>query len=212
MSESVFVLGVTGGIGSGKSEVLKYFSSLPGAAVCRADDVGMQLQKKGGKAYEPIVNAFGREILKDDGELDRQKIGDIVFRDPDSLAVLNSIVHPLVEDQIRQEVRCSVEMGKDVFVVESAILLDVGYREFCDEVWYVRAPLETRIGRIVQTRHMSGERAAAVIERQMTDEQFCEKCDFIIDNSGDLEDMYAQIRDRLCFLHLCGLTDTDERK
>ena len=193
----MIILGVTGGIGSGKSVVLDYLQSSKGAVICLADETGRQIQRKGGEAYGPIVRLFGEEILLENGELDRPAISRIVFHDPGRLEELNAIVHPLVERRVLEESRRAEAEGRDLFVVESAILLEVGYQRFCEEVWYVHAPEEVRLARLQKYRGMAPEAARAVMERQKSEEELKKACDVTIENGAGLEELYEQI-DRHC--------------
>ena len=202
MSDQMFVLGITGGIGSGKSEVLRCLATMHGATICRADEVGRQLQKKGGAAYDPIVETFGEEILRPDGELDRPKLASIVFNDPAQLKVLNEIVHPLVLKEVLDFIWASSRGGSRIFALESAILLDVAYQDFCDEVWYVHTPMELRIDRIARTRNMTEEQVKSVIARQMSEREFRRYCDYTIENTGDLNDLRVSVESRLKVLGL----------
>lgn len=198
----MFVLGVTGGIGSGKSEVTGYFRDHLDASVCQADSIGAELQKKDGPAYAPIVRAFGEDVLCEDGTLDRKKLASIVFNDPEQLEILDDIVHPLVEKNIQNMMAKSRTEGKKIFVVESAILIEVGYKQFCDEVWFVKAPETTRIKRLAETRNMTEKQALAVISRQMSDAEYEKNCDYTIKNNADLETLFRRIEKRLRQLHL----------
>lgn len=198
----MFVLGVTGGIGSGKSEVTGYFLDHPDASVCQADSIGAELQKKGGPAYAPIVRAFGEDILCEDGTLDRKKLASIVFNDPEQLETLDDIVHPLVENYIQSKMVTSRKEGKRIFVVESAILIEVGYKQFCDEVWFVKAPESTRIKRLREARNMTQKQALAVMNRQMSDAEYEKNCDYTIKNNADLKTLFKRIEKRLRQLHL----------
>ena len=202
MVESMFVLGVTGGIGSGKSEVTGYFRDHLDASVCLADSIGAKLQEKDGPAYAPIVGAFGEDILYEDGRLDRKKLASIVFNNTEQLEILDNIVHPLVANCVQNEMERSREEGKKIFVLESAILIEVGYKQFCDEVWFVKAPERTRIKRLTETRNMTETQALAVMNRQMSDEEYEKNCDYMIRNNADIETLYKRIEKRLRQLHL----------
>lgn len=198
----MFVLGVTGGIGSGKSEVTGYFRDHLDAFVCQADSIGAELQKKDGPAYAPIVHTFGKDILCEDGSLDRKKLASIVFSDPEELGVLNDIVHPLVENYIQNKMTRSRIEGKKIFVVESAILIEVGYKKICDEVWFIKAPERTRIKRLTESRDMTEKQALAVMSRQMSDAEYERNCDYTIKNNADLKTLFNQIEKRLRQIHL----------
>ena len=98
------VIGITGGVGAGKSQILEYLNNKYGATICQADAVGKKLQKKGTECFDAIVAHFGTEILDAKGELDREKLADIVFSDKVELSVLNSIVHPAVKEEIYKKI------------------------------------------------------------------------------------------------------------
>ncbi|MBR0377315.1 MAG: dephospho-CoA kinase [Lachnospiraceae bacterium] len=198
----MFVLGITGGIGSGKSEVTGYFRDYLDASVCLADGIGAKLQAKDGPAYAPIVSAFGKDILCENGCLDRKKLASVVFNDAEQLKILDDIVHPLVENYIQNEMARSRTEGKKIFVVESAILIEVGYKQFCDEVWFVKAPKRIRIKRLKETRDMTESQALAVMSRQLSDEEYEKKCDYTIKNNADLETLFKRIEKRLRELNL----------
>lgn len=99
------IIGITGGVGAGKTQILEYLSDKYGASVCQTDKVAKKLQKKGGICYDPIVEHFGTEILDEKGELDRKKLSDIVFGDPKELSVLNEIVHPAVKEEVNKKTK-----------------------------------------------------------------------------------------------------------
>lgn len=198
----MFVLGVTGGIGSGKSEVTCYLRDHLDASVCQADNIGAELQKKDGPAYAPIVRAFGEDILCEDGALDRKRLASIVFNDPEQLEILDDIVHPLVENYIQNMMAKSRREEKKIFVVESAILIEVGYKQFCDEVWFVKAPESVRIRRLTEARNMTEKQASAIMNRQMSDAEYEKNCDYTIKNNADLKTLFKRIEKRLRQLHL----------
>ncbi|MGN1267283.1 MAG: dephospho-CoA kinase, partial [Dorea sp.] len=118
------VIGITGGVGAGKSQVLEYLSNRYGATVCMADDVAKKLQKKGGECFAPIVEHFGEEILDEEGELNRSKLAGIVFTNNEELEVLNNIVHPAVKTEVKRIMNEEAQKGTDLFVLESALLVE----------------------------------------------------------------------------------------
>lgn len=132
------VLGITGGVGSGKSCVLAYMEEAYGAVICQMDDTARELQQKGTSCFEQIADVFGPEILNADGGLDRTALGTIVFSDEQKLQQLNAIVHPQVIREVRRRIQECEAAGCPLFVVEAALLPDVG-RELCDELWYIYA-------------------------------------------------------------------------
>ena len=137
------VIGVTGGVGCGKSAVLKILNEKFGCYIIESDKAGHLVMQNGMKAYGQIVREFGEDILDSERKIDRAKLAGIVFADREKLEKLNRIVHPAVRKCIVNEIaRMKEEDAGTVIVVESALLLEEHYEQFCDEVWYVYAPEE----------------------------------------------------------------------
>ena len=190
------VLGITGGVGSGKSQVLAYLETRYHASVCQMDEVAKQLQKKGTSCYREIVREFGTEITGPDGELDRTRLGAVVFSDSGKRKALNGIVHPAVLELVRRDIKEKAEQGVSLYVVEAALLPDTG-RELCDELWYVYAAEEVRRRRLKASRGYSDEKITRMMESQPAEERFRQVCTAVIDNSGTFEETKKQIGDRL---------------
>lgn len=190
------VLGITGGVGSGKSEVLNYLREAYGAVVCQMDETAKRLQEKGTGCFRKIAEAFGPEIIGADGELDRKKLGARVFSDPEQLRLLNSIVHPEVLRSVSADIRKHTEEGTPLYVVEAALLPDVG-GELCDEIWYIYASEEVRRERLKASRHYSDGKITDMIASQPSEETFRRACTAVIDNSGPFENTERQIGERL---------------
>lgn len=190
------VLGITGGVGSGKSRVLGYLEETYGAVICQMDDVARKLQQRGTRCFRRIVDMFGPGILGAGGEIDRAALGAIVFSNEERLHELNGIVHPEVIRAVRQRIRESEESGSPLFVVEAALLPDVG-RELCDELWYIYADERIRRQRLRASRGYTDEKITQMIASQPGEEQFRAACAVVIDNSGDFEDTMRQIGEHL---------------
>ena len=188
-------IGVTGGVGAGKSTILQILEDKYNAHIIMADDVARELMNKGKASYRAIVKEFGDDILREDGEIDRQKLADIVFQDEEKLNKLNSIVHPLVRKAIVKEQKQVNKKEPDrLIVLEAALLIEAGYKEILDELWGVIVQKEIRIQRLMDSRGYTREKSESIIANQLSDEEFRANCDFIIDNSGTLEDTTEQIR------------------
>ena len=190
------VLGITGGVGSGKSEVFNYLREAYGAVVCQMDETAKRLQEKGTGCFRKIAEAFGPEIIGADGELDRKKLGARVFSDPEQLRLLNSIVHPEVLRSVSADIRKHTEEGTPLYVVEAALLPDVG-GELCDEIWYIYVSEEVRRERLKASRHYPDEKITDMIASQPSEETFRRACTAVIDNSGPFENTERQIGERL---------------
>ena len=186
------VIGITGGVGAGKSTILSYLEQQYHAAVIRADEVAARLEEPGQPCYEPIVREFGKSFLEADGRLDRKKLAQEVFARPERLQKLNKIVHPAVEKWIRNEI--SKERNRRITAIEAALLLESGYDQFCDEVWYIYVPEEVRIRRLMDSRGYSEEKCRQIMANQLPESEFRRKCQFLIDNSRqDVQNTYGQI-------------------
>ena len=195
------VIGITGGVGSGKSEVLKYLERKHGAVICQADIVARNLEKKGTICYRQITEHFGTSILQENGRIDRGKLAGIVFSDPDELKVLNRIVHPAVKKRILRKVREEQRRGTGLFVLEAALLLDDHYDEICDEVWYIYTEDPVRRKRLKLSRGYSDEKIDAIFASQLTRDAFLGRCDRAIDNSRSFDDTCVQLESILAKLN-----------
>lgn len=192
------VYGITGGAGTGKSEVIKMLQENFGGCVIMSDEVARELMQKGNISYQLIVKYFGRDILMDDGEIDRKKLADHVFNNKEALEKLNSMTHPYVKDEIRKLIAEAEASGECRFVaLESAILLECGYEDICDEFWYVYTKPEIRRQRMKETRNYSDEKVDSVMRNQQPDEVFFEQCSFVIENNTTLSDVYDQLKEKL---------------
>ena len=191
------IIGITGGVGAGKSEVLKFLKEEYGAMILEMDAIGREVMEPDGICFHKVVGLFGEEILNKEGCFDRAKIAGIVFRDPEKLEALNGIVHPAVRAFCDQKIREAAEENIPYVVMESAILLDAGYEAVCDEVWYIYADEKVRAARLRESRGYSAERIRSVMASQKSDAFFREHTDFTVDNSKDLAYMKKQIIERL---------------
>ena len=192
------VYGITGGAGTGKSEVIKMLQENFGGCVIMSDEVARELMQKGNISYQLIVEYFGRDILMDDGEIDRKKLADHVFNNKEALEKLNSMTHPYVKNEIRKLIAEAEASGECRFVaLESAILLECGYEDICDEFWYVYTKPEIRRQRMNETRNYSDEKVDSVMRNQQPDEVFFEQCSFVIENNTTLSDVYDQLKEKL---------------
>lgn len=190
------IIGVTGGVGSGKSTVLEILKEKYGAHIIMADDVAKELMEPGGASYEAVVKAFGEEILADSPErrIDRKKLAAIVFGDEDKRELLNSLTHPQVKEEILKQFQKIYQKEPDALIVlEAALLIEGGYREILDCLWAVLADREVRIQRLMESRSYTREKALSIMESQLSDAEFRAHADYVIDNSGSLENTAEQI-------------------
>ncbi len=176
------VIGVTGGIGSGKSTVSSFLEKL-GVPVIDADDISRNLLKPGGKALAEVVAAFGSELIDSNGQLDRKALGEIVFSDSNKLKVLNAIVHKYVAEEIDNRIKCYKTEGFSRIVVDAPLPIEHGFLDLCDIVWTVHADEEIRIKRIMKRSGMTREEAIARINSQITERQYIEIATTVIYNN-----------------------------
>lgn len=194
------VLGITGGVGSGKSAVLSYLAKQDGIVVYEADKIAQMEQEAGTKCFNAIVDYFGNEIVTEDGQLNRRKLGEIVFQDESQLEKLNEIVHPLVREKIQELMEEHEAVGMKLFVLEAAILLESNYEELCDEVWYIYCQEKIRMERLKASRNYTEELFQNIISKQMPEGSFRKKCSVVIDNSFDENHLQREITEKLSFL------------
>lgn len=192
------VIGITGGVGCGKSTILDLIQNNFNACIIKTDEVGRHVLDPGTDGYKQVIELFGTDLVMEDGYIDRAKLAEIVFHDDICLMQLNDIVHPAVKAKVLEDIADARQLGKcDYYFVESALLFDDHYEVFCDEVWYVCADYDTRKKRLMESRGYTEEKILAIMKQQLPDEIFCAKCDFVLDNSKTLEEALEQLKKRL---------------
>ena len=187
------VIGLIGGIGSGKSTAAAMLAEL-GAEIVSADAVGHEVYRPGTAGFEAVVRAFGREIVSPTGDVDRRRLGAIVFGEKSRLAELNGIVHPLIRSAIEGRIAAARAGGSvPALVVEAAILLEAGWRDLVDEVWLVTAGAGHVVERLESQRGLLPSETQARMAQQMPDAARRAAADVVIENEGSLEELRAQI-------------------
>ncbi len=200
------VIGLAGGIGSGKSTVSQYLAEL-GAVIIDADKAGHEAFKPNTEAWHEVVAAFGRQILAPSGEVDRKKLGEIVFNDPESLLRLNEIMHPRMYDMMKALIEEYRRQGVDVVVLEAALLIEANWTSLVDEVWVVVASEDTVVKRLKQQRGLEEEKTwarihtQARIRSQLSTEERAKQVDVVINNDGELDEVKAKVRELWEKLH-----------
>ena len=188
------VIGLTGGIGTGKSEAARQLEEL-GALIISADQVGHEAYTVNTEAWEQVVATFGNGILQDDKEIDRRKLGGIVFSDPSQLKKLNQIMHPRMARIVSDKIEAFRGQGVDTVVVEAALLFEAGWDSLVEEVWVTDASEEIIIGRLRERNGLSEEEAKKRINSQMDRMERIGRSDFVIDNSGDMAELGTTIKE-----------------
>lgn len=191
-------IGITGGVGAGKSLVLDYIEKHYRAKIYKADEIANFLKEPGQSCYQPVVELLGEGILLEDGRISREKMAKLVFSDTGLLKTVNALIHPAVKAFILQEIQKAKEEGSyDFFILEAALLIEEHYDEILDELWYIHTEQEIRKKRLKQTRQYSDEKIENIMEKQLSDAVFRKCCRVIIENNDEPEDTYNQINDKL---------------
>lgn len=178
------VVCITGGAGTGKSYVCNILKSRYGITILDSDSITKSLYRKNGRVLKEIVNIFGKDCLDETGHLNRPRLAEIVFNDKEDLEKLNRLTHPATFDIISKKIKGYKGVKNNLILVESAIAHRSGYTDFCDEFWYVSAPLEERIERLKNSRDYSLEKINSIFNSQDNEEFFEKNCDYVINNSA----------------------------
>ena len=182
------VIGLMGGIGSGKSTVLEYLEKNYNAQIIQSDHVAKEVMEPGQDVFLEIAHTFPEVIVNN--KIDSEKLSQIVFSDKENLKTLNSITHPGTIQAIIERIR---ESNRNIVVVESALLIGSGVENYCDELWFVYCELEKRIERLMENRGYSREKAENIIKSQPSDEEYNTHADEFIDNTYSMEKTREQI-------------------
>ena len=191
------IIGITGGVGSGKSRVLSYLEETYDCVICQADHVAWELQRPGQKGYVEILKHFGSGILNEDGTINRAALGQIVFSNEKELLVLNSIMHPSVKSAIKEKIAEEQKKETELFVIEAALLIEEHYDEICDELWYIYTDEQKRRDRLKNSRGYTDEKIDSMMATQLPEAVFRKKCKVEIDNSRDFEYTCVQVQEAI---------------
>ena len=188
------IIGITGGVGAGKTKVLSYIEAHFSCRVIRADEAAHKLYEPGQVCYQKLVALLGQEILSADNTIDKTKMAAVIFGDNALLVEVNSIVHPEVKKYILEQITFEREIGVVAyFFIEAALLIEEHYDQIVDEMWYIHSDVAIREKRLVKSRKYSAQKIAEIMKGQLSEEEFRKYCQVIIINNGDLEETYRQI-------------------
>lgn len=188
------VIGITGGVGSGKTQITEYLKEKCSCFVLLADEVAHLLQEPGGPCYNELIHLFGNDILQDNNTINRSELANRLFMQEKMLDKVNKIIHPLVKQFVIGEInRCKKEGMFEYFFIEAALLIEDHYEELVDEMWYIFAEEDIRRNRLKSVRGYSDEKIDSIIKNQLSDEEFRKHCNILIDNSGSLQETYRKI-------------------
>ncbi|XP_064648373.1 bifunctional coenzyme A synthase-like isoform X2 [Lineus longissimus] len=191
-SPDVYVIGLTGGIASGKSSVCKRLKKL-GAAIIDCDKLGHVAYVKGTKAFDQIVDVFGSDVVGSDGEIHRRSLGAKVFSDKSQLTKLNEIVWPAIEELARKEVMEHVSQGKKIVILDAAVLLEAGWQNMTNEVWVAVIPRTEAVKRIMERNKMSEEEAMKRIDSQLSNTERVSQANVVLSTLWDYDVTQKQV-------------------
>lgn len=192
------VIGITGGVGAGKSQILKYLEEKYQARILMADQAAHIVKEKGQSCYEPLVRLLGSKVLDEQGEIHKGRMAAMIFSDEKLLLQVNAIIHPEVRKYIWGQIELERKKREaKFFFLEAALLIEEHYDEICDELWYIYAEDSIRISRLMESRGYSRQKALQIMKGQLLEEEFRRGCQFVIDNSGKLETALEQIDRKL---------------
>ncbi|MBD5546909.1 MAG: dephospho-CoA kinase [Lachnospiraceae bacterium] len=192
------VIGITGGVGAGKSALLSYIAEKYRCRILMADEIAHKVKEPGQACYEELVRLLSPEILNEDGTIHKGKMAAQIFESKDLLKKVNQLIHPAVKKMILDEIEAARAEGKtDFLFVEAALLIEDGYLDIVDEMWYIYAREEIRRGRLRESRNYSDEKIDAIMNSQLGEEDFRKYCSVVIDNSESLPAAFHQIDRKL---------------
>lgn len=190
-------IGIIGGVGSGKSLITNLLKKYYNAFIIDADKIGHSIIKKGAKSYNLIVEHFGKDILLNNGEINRKILGNIVFNNKKQLKKLNEFTHPYIYNHINEQI-INLKLNQTEFIViESALLIEIELYRLVNEIWYIYTNIEERKLRLKKTRNYSKEKIKNIIKSQPNDSLYRDYADYIIDNSYTIEYSLRQIQNIL---------------
>ena len=189
----MFVIGLIGGIGSGKSSVSAILNSL-GVDVIDADKVGHEAYTPDSEGWRKVISAFGQDIVGPENEIDRKKLGSIVFSDPSEMEKLNKLMHPIIHDLVEEKIQNLADQGINVVVLEAAILIEANWQDLTDEIWLAKANREVVIERVKLRNNFSREEIIKRIESQMSNNDREKHADIVIDNDGTIKQLEETVK------------------
>lgn len=189
------IIGITGGVGAGKTQVLSYIEAHYRCRIIRADEAAHLLYEPGQECHKRLVQLLGHDILNKDSTIDKKKMAALIFNDKNLLQGVNQIVHPAVKKYILEQIAYEQEKGEaEYFFIEAALLIEERYDQIVDEMWYIHADAQVRAQRLMRDRQYSAQKVTDIMSGQLGEAQFRQHCKVVLSNNGDLEDTYKQIQ------------------
>lgn len=194
--KNIQIIGITGGVGSGKSSVLSFLKEKYSCKVIQADTVANDLKDPGKVCYRPTIDLLGKEVLTSDGKIDNKKMAKKIFSSPKLLEQINECIHPEVKEEIKRNIKEENDKNEiDFLFIEAALLIDAGYLDIVDSCWFIYTDDEIRISRLKTSRNYSDEKISDIMSKQLSNSEFEKACDVIINNSGSWSETEKQIVD-----------------
>lgn len=189
-----YIIGITGEAGAGKTVVLSYLENNYPCKVIMADLIGNEVKQPGARCYENVINLLGTDIILPDKTLNKELIAERIFKDKELLEKINAIIHPAVHDEIFEKINELSKNREIIFIfIEAALLIEAGYMDEIDEMWYIKSSALIRRNRLKETRGYSDERINGIMDKQLDSDTFCRYADRIIVNDATKEILYQKI-------------------
>lgn len=192
-------IGITGGVGAGKSAVLAYLAGQERIRTMMADRIAEELMEPGGSCYDALKELFAEDdVFREDGFIDRPAMASVLFADEEKRTAVNQLVHPAVKEYVLAQKRLEEEKGeRDFLILEAALLIEEHYDEICDELWYIYTSREVRKKRLMENRGYSSEKVDRIFASQLDEGEYRRACVAVIENDGTTEETVAQVRELL---------------
>ena len=188
------IIGITGGVGAGKTQVLSYIENNYSCRIIRADEAAHLLEEPGQCCYFRLVELLGEKILNDDKTINKAAMAGIIFNDKEILTKVNEIIHPEVKKYILEQIEYEKQQKNvSYFFIEAALLIEEHYDKIVDEMWYIHSDADIRAKRLAKSRQYSDEKISAIMKGQLSEEEFRRNCQVVISNNDNLEETYKQI-------------------
>ena len=189
-------IGITGGVGAGKSAILDYLAGKPKVKVMLADDIAHELMKPDTECYNKLRELFDSSVFNADGQINNIRMAEAIFNDSSLRDKLNAIVHPAVKEYVIKQYRIEKESGcLEWLILEAALLIEEHYDEICDELWYIYTSEENRRLRLKESRGYSDEKIDNIFASQLSEAEYRSACQKCIDNNGTVEHTYMQVEE-----------------
>ena len=189
----MFVIGLIGGIGSGKSSVSAILHSL-GVEIIDADKVGHEAYTPNSEGWKKVISVFGQDIVGPENEIDRKKLGGIEFSDPSEMEKLNKLMHPIIHNLVEEKIKLLSNQGVKVVVLEAAILIEANWQDLTDEIWLAKSNQEVVIERVQLRNNFTREEIIKRIQSQMSNDEREKHSDIVIDNNGTIEQLEEKVK------------------